>query len=65
MSFKEYGKSKENKVRLKPNKNETKEKKKEKEKDREKPYQKYEPPHRRKRKEEGCMAWISKVNWVP
>lgn len=28
-------------------------------------YQKYEPPHRSKRKEEGYMAWMSKVNRVP
>lgn len=51
MSFKNGGKSKNNKARLGPNKNESKEKKKVKEKAREKPDQKYEPPHSRKRKE--------------
>lgn len=65
MSFKKGNKFNKNKARLRPNKNESKEKKKVKEKACEKPDQKYEPPHRGKRKEEGCMYWISRVNWVP
>lgn len=64
VSFKEHGKSKDNKAHLRPNKNESKEKKKLKEKFREKPYQKYEPPHWSKRKEESCMTWMYRVSWV-
>lgn len=26
---------------------------------------KYEPPHQRKIREEGFMAWMSRLNWVP
>lgn len=36
-----------------------------KEKVHERPDQKYEPTRRRKIKEEGCMACMSRVNWVP
>lgn len=65
VSNKKGGKSKNNDARLGKNKNESKDKKKVKEKVREKPDQKYEPHHRRKRKQEGCMTWMSIVNWVP
>lgn len=51
-------------ARLGPNKNKPKENKRVKEKVHEKLDQKYEPPHRRKKKEEGCMTWISRVNWA-
>lgn len=65
MYFKEDSKPKDNKACLRPNTNESKEMKKVKEKVREKLDQKYEPPHLSNRKEECCMAWMSKVNWVP
>lgn len=51
VSFKEDGKSKDNKARLRPNKNESKVEKKVKEKVHEKLDQKYEPPHRKGRRE--------------
>ena len=50
MSFKEDGNPKDNKGRLGPIKSDSKEKKKVKEKVCEKSDQKYEPPHKRRRK---------------
>lgn len=64
-SIKKGNEFKNHKSRLGPYKSEFKDKKREKEKLREKPDQKYEPPHQRKTKEEVCMAWMSKINWVP
>lgn len=55
-------KPKNNKARLGVNNNKPKEKKRLKEKVCEKMDQKYEPPHRRKRKEEGYMSWMNRVN---
>lgn len=47
------------------NKNKLKEKKRVEEKVCEKMDQKYEPLYRRKKMEEGCVAWMSRVNRVP
>lgn len=58
MSVMKGNEPKNNRVCLGPIKDQPKEKKIVKEKVREKPNQKYEPPHRRMKKEEGCMAWI-------
>lgn len=61
----EGDKPKNHRPRIGLKKSRSKEKKGVKDKVCEKPDQKYEPTHRRKKKEEGCMAWMNRVSWVP
>lgn len=54
-----------NRPRIGLNNSKSKEKKGVKEKVHEKSDKKYEPPHRRNKKEEGCITWMNRVSWVP
>lgn len=58
-------KPKNQKPRLMLKKGKSKEKKGVKEKVHERPNLKYEPLHRRKKREEGCMVWMTKISWAP